>query len=706
MDRSTRIEKFFVNIVRAFLGILLLLCSYSVEIYAEGPPIVTYAIDVRLDTEMHRLHGSEVICYTNRSQTSIPDLYFHLYLNAFKNDQSTFIRERGGAGFLADDGWGWAEIKRLMINGTDSLVDLVYMQPDDNNRQDQTVAGVPLPAPLQPGETVTVDLDFEAQLPKILARTGYHEDYYLVAQWFPKLGVWEPVGLRGRTEAGWNCHQFHANSEFYADFGDYDVSITVPADFIIGATGTEVGISEEEEGQRAIQFKAERVIDFTWTASPKFLKEERIFRLQEWVTEEELQHVITLHGISHEAAALPDVKMILLLQPEHRTQADRYFRALASAIKHFGLLYGPYPYPSITLVDPAWGAWGPGGMEYPRLITSHTSWLPPEDEFLMMGPEMVTVHEFGHQYWQTLVASNEFEDAWLDEGLTTYCTGLVIDTVYGPGRLYMPINFVSIPVDAWFPVAGVNEERLARVGVIANRNLDSIAREAWRFHDGRSYSMNSYQKTAAVLYQLQHELGDDMMARIMRTYFQRWHFNHPGPQDFIDVVEEIAGRDLDWFFDQLIFDTGSLDYAVEKVRSKRIRPGIGVFDTPEGRVTRTSDDNELDHNNDEEQKNTGKRYRNTVIIRNHGSVHYPVDILIRFKNGLNVREHWDGAYPWIEFEYVRSTEIEQVIIDPDEHLIIDTNRANNTWVKNPERPADVRWILHVMTLIQNLLLGL
>jgi hypothetical protein len=479
--------------------ISLLLCSHSWGLYAEESPIITYAIDARLDTETHRLQASEVIRYTNHSQTPIPDLYFHLYLNAFKNDQSTFIRKRGGTWLLEDDGWGWVDLQRLVIDSAEDPADITYVQPDDKNRQDQTVARVLLPVPLQPGKTVTIELDFEAQLPKILARTGYHESYYLVAQWFPKLGVWEPVGRRGRAEAGWNCHQFHAKTEFYADFGNYDVSITVPADFIVGATGTEVGISEED-GERTIQFAAERVIDFTWTASPEFLKEERVFRMQDWVTEEELQHVMTLHGISREKAALPDVKIILLLQPEHRVQADRYFRALASAIKYFGLWYGPYPYPSITLVDPAWGAWGSGGMEYPRLITCGTSWLPPEDEFSMMGPEMVTVHEFGHQYWQTQVASTEFEDAWLDEGLTTYSTGLVMDTVYGPGRLYLPINFVPIPLDNWFPVAGVNEERLARVGVIANRNVDSIAREAWKFYDGGSYSINSYRKTAAVLY--------------------------------------------------------------------------------------------------------------------------------------------------------------------------------------------------------------
>ncbi len=688
-----------IHMQHLFILLLAAACvlAGSVPATAEDDPIVTYTIDVRLDAETKRLHASGVIRYTNRSDTPIPDLYFHLYLNAFKNDQSTYIREDGGSWMLADDGWGWVEIERMLIDGAERLDEISYVQPDDNNRHDQTVAHVPLCEPLHPGDTLVIELDFEAQLPKILHRTGYDDDFYLVAQWFPKLGVWEPAGRRGRTEAGWNCHQFHADSEFYADFGDYDVTITTPADFVLGATGTEIERSRDA-GEQTIRFTAERVVDFTWTASPHYVREERTFRMQDWVTEDELRRTMLLHGILREDAALPDVAIILLLQPEHRKQADRHFRAVALAMKHFGLWYGPYPYPSLTLVDPARGAWGAGGMEYPRLITTGTSWLPPEDEFIIMGPEQVTVHEFGHQYWQTLVATNEFEDAWLDEGLTTYSTGLVMDAAYGPERPYISLNDLAIAPDNWFPVAKIDSRQFARIGVIRDDGLDNIAREAWTFYDSSSYAMNSYRKTAVVLYQLQHELGDNMMARVMRAYFQRWHFDHPGPRDFIDVAEEATGRDLDWFFDQLVFGTGSLDYAVDRVRFRRIRNGIGVFDTADGHITRTAGDD------DSGDDDADDRYRSTVRLRNHGSIRYPVDIQIRFEDGL-VRERWDGAYPWIEFEYVRSSEVKRVVIDPDQRLIIDTNHANNIWLKQPERRTDTRWMLHVLTLVQNLFQG-
>ena len=133
----------------------------------------------------------------------IPDLLLHLYLNAFKNEKSTFARERGGKLVGLKEGWGWIDIQRLSVDGVDALASLEYIQPDDHNSDDQTVARVSLKSPLLPDQTVTVELDFEAQLPRVFVRTGYRKDYYFVAQWFPKLGVWEPIGRRGRTEAGW-----------------------------------------------------------------------------------------------------------------------------------------------------------------------------------------------------------------------------------------------------------------------------------------------------------------------------------------------------------------------------------------------------------------------------------------------------------------------------------------------------------------------
>ena len=147
---------------------------------------------------------------------------------------------------MAEDGWGSIDVTSLRLaDGADLTKAMRFEHPDDDNAKDRTVVRVPLPEPVPPGGEVSFDVAWKARLPRVFARTGYVRDYFLVGQWFPKLGVYEPAGMRGRAAGGWNCHQFHANSEFYADFGKYRVSITLPARFVVGATGPRVEKRDE-----------------------------------------------------------------------------------------------------------------------------------------------------------------------------------------------------------------------------------------------------------------------------------------------------------------------------------------------------------------------------------------------------------------------------------------------------------------------------
>jgi hypothetical protein len=403
---------------------------------AHAPRVADYDIRVKLDPEAKTLTGSEHITWHNPASEPVGELWFHLYLNAFKNSESTFFKESGGqlrGDEMPDEGWGFIDVKSIRRKDE---VDLAggarFEQPDDGNAADRTVWRVPLPEPVPAGGTIELDVEFTAKLPRVFARTGYFRDYFLVGQWFPKLAVFEPAGARGRPSSGWNCHQFHANSEFYADFGRYLVEITAPKSYVIGATGTRGERRDNPDGTSTHVFERDDVIDFAWTASPRFVEVTARFSGQQDVSEQEYAEVAALLGRSREEVQLTDVDIHLLLQPEHLAQRERHLRAAKAAIKWFGLWYGRYPYPTITIVDPAFGAGGSGGMEYPTFITAGTSVLLnrwPLDRVL--APEEVVVHEFGHQYWQSMVASNEFEESWLDEGFNSYSTGKVMDKVYG-----------------------------------------------------------------------------------------------------------------------------------------------------------------------------------------------------------------------------------------------------------------------------------
>ena len=262
-----------------------------------------------------------------------------------------------------------------------------------------------------------------------------------MAQWFPKIGVYEGPGERGRKQGGWNCHQYHSNTEFYADYGVYDVELNVPSNFVVGATGIRRSETHNPDRTTTYNYYQEDVHDFAWTASPRFVPVTRTF---DWRKEagNDFGKWAKVLGLSDDQMALRDVSVTFLLEPGHLNVADRYFRALFNGLKYFGLWYGQYPYDTLTVVDVPRNS-ATCCMEYPTFITVGTSFWPGERS---SEPEGVTVHEFGHQFWYGLVGNNEFEEAWLDEGFNTYSTGKVLETAYGPSCGYQRIFGAPVPL--------------------------------------------------------------------------------------------------------------------------------------------------------------------------------------------------------------------------------------------------------------------
>ena len=395
-----------------------------------SPRNANYSIDVQLDAATRTLTGQGVLTWRNISSISTSELQFHLYYNAWKNTRSTWMREQrlGGRTDLharPEADWGRIEVssvRLLSAAGDAPAIELTshmrYISPD-GNPDDQTVLAVPLLREVAPGEIVNVLYEWTAKVPRTFARTGAIGNFFFLAQWFPKVGVLE--------DTGWNCHQFHATTEFFADYGVYDVRITAPTGWIVGATGLSDEPRDNGNGTTTHRYYQEDVHDFAWTTSPDYLD---------------------LTG-RFEHPTLPDVEMRLLLQPEHAGQADRHFEATRAALTHYGEWYGPYPYEHITIVDPAWRS-GAGGMEYPTLFTAGTRWLAPAG---VTDPESVTVHEAGHQFWYGIVGSNEFEHAWLDEGLNSFSEARAIAEAFTPNYHsaryfggFIPYVFRDIPL--------------------------------------------------------------------------------------------------------------------------------------------------------------------------------------------------------------------------------------------------------------------
>ncbi len=623
-------------------------------------PTSSYEISCRLDTEKKTVEGTELLTWTNRTSRPAATLQFHLYLNAFRNSRSTFMRESAGKGRNGEElreSWGAVEVLRMTAaDGTDLLPGLVYLAPDDGNLDDRTVAEVTLPRPVAPGETTRVSIDFRSRLPRVFRRTGWKGNFFLVAQWFPKIGVLQ--------DSGWNCHQFHQDSEFFSDFGDYDVTIDVPAAYKgkVGATGQRVEERAATADRVLYRFRQESVHDFTWTADPDYLVLKDFFR----------------------EAGLHDVEITLLLQPEHRAQAERHFRAVKIALSSMGRILGAYPYGTLTLVDPPWGARNAGGMEYPTLITCGTNLIAPAN---VHSPEGVTVHEFGHQFFYGILASNEFEEPFLDEGFNSYMTDRVLKATYGAN--HPVVNFFGwrfpLGIDELYPVD-------ANRGFFAAATKDVHAQSSWSFRDRPGYVASTYGHTALALATLENLIGTNQMDRALRLYFDRWKFKHPRLTDFVDAVNQVTGRDWTWFFDRTFHGSGNVDYAVEQATSNPTRPPRGLFEK-DGKLS--------DGPPPELSKVRG--YDSVVLVTRKGETAMPVEVLLRFESGRTYRSLWDGEGRWKRYRVTGGPRLIEAVVDPDEKIALDSDRTNNGRRVTGDPQAAARWTARSVFWMQNFL---
>lgn len=657
---------------------LILILSLSTFLFGQkpmfqepySPRIANYEISVKLDPETRKIHGSQILTWHNDSDDYINDLQFHLYLNAFKNELSTFIRESSGhhRGLELDkeDGWGWIEIESMVLNDQELKNRFEFIHPDDGNPDDQTVLRIPLDQPVKPREVITINIDFVAMLPQVFARTGYKGDFYMVGQWFPKIGVYESAGERYAVEGQWNCHQFHLNSEFYADYGIYEVTITLPDNFIVGATGVLLEETNNQNNTRSLTYYCEDIHDFAWTADPNYI-----------VIEDQWRHV--------------NIKF--LAHPGRETQVERHIGSAKIALEFFNDWYGEYPYPTLTIVDPVYGGFGAGGMEYPTLITAGSFWMLPNGLRL---PELVTIHEFGHNYLYGIIGSNEFEEAWLDEGINTYSELKIMEKYYSKEEGSM-LSFFGLNIHDTEAAWGSYQYRPKR---------DAIFNFSWKYGRG-GYGSLSYYKPGLMMLTLDNYLGEETMKNVMRAYYDRFSFKHPTSRDFINTVNDVTGEDFNWFFDQVLYGTDVLDYKVNSISSREIlQKPLGVFGNPleESVIEEVEDDSsekmysKIDSTSEEKTK-----YLNKVIIAREGEVTFPVEILIQFEDGEEIWENWDGKDRYIVYEYESENKVISAQVDPERKIWLDVNFLNNGKTVKANKAATFKYAARWLFWMQNLL---
>jgi len=597
-----------------------------------------YKIDASLNDSAKMVTGVMTAYWVNKSSDNVPDVQMHLYLNAFSSSRSTYNKEINANPGNNDIDLGWIDIKDIKDRkGRDLSPFMGFISPDDGNADDRTVLKINLPEITKPGDTVFLNITFESKLPSQIRRTGYSDDFYFVAQWFPKFGVYESAGMRYATKGAWNCHQFHSTSEFYSNHSVYDVNITLPKKFVVGSGGLLLGEKENSDGNKTLTYRAEDIVDFAWTAWPDYSS-----YTDQW------KHV----------------KITLLSPPDRKNQVARQFQSVKNALEYLEKNVGAFPWSHLTFIDPPTKGGGAGGMEYTTLFTSQSFTGVPE--FLRM-PEMVTIHEFGHAYFMGILASNEFEEPWLDEGVNSFWEARIMDHYYGENSGLLDLPF--------FKIADKSMSRSSYVGAFS-RQVTSNNEYSWNYPHN-TYSMMSYMKSATWLFTLKGIVGEETVNEIFREYYRRWAFKHPSGKDFVNVVNDVVvklhgnkfGPDMNWFFDQTLYGTGICDYKVKGFSSTRIQKHSG-----RGEITDTLNSSSMNDS----------IYKSVVEIERAGEIMLPVEVLIHFDNGDEVLEKWDGKSRYKDFRYTDAKRISWVKIDPEYKITMDVNYINNSKTDRPD----------------------
>jgi len=604
------------------------------EYFQQG---VHYRIEARLDTETDLISGTETLTYRNNSSDTLRFVYFHLFQKAFQpgslQDERRVSEGNYSLRNLEPGGIGDISVEDLVDGSGTALVSTLS----------DTRLRVLLSRPLPPGGVCRFSMSFQTRFGDVKRRMHKGSDYYVGTQWYPRIAVYD-------TRRGWNIDP-HLGHEFYGDFGTFDWSLTLPADYIAEGTGLLTNRDEvlppdlmakldirnfkdkaynspagvvipPTDSTKTWRFHAENVHDIAWIASPDF----RIGTAR-W-------EGITVYALARE---------------QHAAKWQDAAEIGARFVADYSRRWGRYRYHKMIVSDVD------DGMEYPMLTADSGS-----------SPGYIGLlgHEIGHNWFYGQIGSNETYRAFLDEGFTNYITCTSMDSIWGPGS--------ATPYEGWY--AKKFYPRKSRKYIRNDWRYLKFIRSGYeklplnthsdRFDEYANYRL-VYSKTTSMLFALEAVLGRSVVVEGMQTYFKRFLFQHPYPEDFVKVLEQVSDRRLDWFFEQWLNTTRQLDYAVTGLKNLQSR---------------------------------GREFAR-ISLRRVGDMAMPLDLKLELKDGSYQMIHipnrfdqvkplpadWFVTRPWLGWQRIRpeftftvpvTTPARRVTIDPSGRLM-DVNRLNN-----------------------------
>ena len=504
------------------LSLLYIFCISSLCFAQPNPSYwqqqADYTMQVKVDVQKHQYQGEEEIKYANNSPDTLKKVFFHLYFNAFQPGSEMDVRsltirdadKRVGDRIskLKSSEIGYLEIDNLKLNGKKLDFDVKG-----------TIVEVALKEFILPNQEVSFQLDFEGQIPKQIRRSGRNNKEgisYSMTQWFPKIAAYD--------ERGWHANPY-IGREFFSPFGNYDVKIEIDATYTIGGTGVlqpsvpiAIGTaqgSNTNENKRTWHFKGERIHDFAWAADPEFI---------------------------HDTISFGDNQKLHFYYQNDSQIKENWKKLQPIAVKLMQFYeehIGPYPYPQYSIIQG-----GDGGMEYAMctLITGGRNFGS------LVG---VTAHEMAHAWFQHILATDEANHEWMDEGFTTYISTLAEGYVMG--------------TEKEFP----NEASYNGYRQLVDSGAEQPAStHADRYKYNYAYGISAYSKGSIFLSQLGEIIGEEALSKTLKRYYDLWKFKHPKPNDFIRVAEKVSSLELDWYLQDWTTTTNTIDYGITSVETE------------------------------------------------------------------------------------------------------------------------------------------
>lgn len=548
---------------------------------------VIYDIKADIDPESAKIAGIENITYFNNSPDTLNEIYFHLYYNAFKPG-SYLDKQNRRAGYFRIAN---TPPKRQ----GDVAIDLIKIdgQQIENYLIDNTIMTVPLISPLAPGDSVIFYIEFTSQIPARGSRTAYGGKHFDIGQWYPKPSVYDRYG--------WHVHQYLDN-EFYADFADFKVELTMPSEYIIAHVGKLLNEEEVFGGRLPIPDGDSIIVDALNSLvidSSAMLEKDTME--DESAEKEAFDDEIIIDSLSTEPSDTIDVDQVdddrktwkiraenvhdfaFCANPKFIIDIGRYNDVIIKtyyyksvkkrwerktvdytrkSLKLFSEKFFPYPYTQYSTVASLVG----GGMEYPQLtMITRRSGMRGEHTHSL---ESIIAHEVAHAWFYGILGFNETEQSYLDEGLTSFATTLYLEHYYG--RYENNFSYKKGWQRKFLPNGNErNDEQRSYINRARNKDEDPVITPANLFETGGRYYNASYQKALSIYFMLQYTLGDEKFGKFMRLLFEKWALKHPYLIDFQEIAEEVYGDDLDWFFRQWFTTTWSLDYSLDSFKREK-----------------------------------------------------------------------------------------------------------------------------------------